>query len=63
MSDKTKNDASDTGTEHHSKAKGAAVGALAGGMLGGKKGAAAGAAIGAEKQHRKNENEETPRNK
>jgi outer membrane lipoprotein SlyB len=45
------------GSEHHSKAKGAAIGAVAGGAIAGKKGAVAGAAIGAEKQHRKNEEE------
>ena len=43
-----------TGSEHHSKVKGAVVGGAVGGILAGKKGAA----VGAEKQHRKNEKEE-----
>ena len=52
-----------TSGEHHSKAEGAAIGAVAGGLLAGKKGAIAGAAIGAERQHKKNEREEAPREK
>jgi len=51
--DKSRKEA--TGTEHHSKTKGALIGGAVGGAIAGKKGAVAGAAIGARKQHKKNE--------
>ena len=59
MDDTQKQQTEDESETHHSKTKGAVVGAVIGDLIGGKTGAVAGAAIGAERQHRKNEEEQS----